>query len=167
VGGRGDAGDDGGVARGRGFEDPADGILDAHRALLAWDGKGGPPVSLAKLSTLYRARSMNLRQRGWKGDGYMALLDSARAKELDPTKPRTRWEYVQALVHVGRRASARAEAVKCLGAFPDLQPLYEAEFSGGTEGESPPRSDSGGRNVGGRSASGGGGRGAGASGEPV
>ncbi|CAM9405063.1 unnamed protein product [Ectocarpus sp. 4 AP-2014] len=167
VGGRGDAGDEGRVARGRGFEEPADGILDAHRALLAWDGKGGPPVSLAKLSTLYRARSMNLRQRGWKGDGYMALLDSARAKELDPTKPRTRWEYVKALVHVGRRASARAEAVKCLAAFPDLQPLYEAEFSGGTEGESPPRSDLGGRNVGGRSASGGGGRGAGASREPV
>ncbi|CBJ48541.1 conserved unknown protein [Ectocarpus siliculosus] len=171
VGGRGGAGDEGGVARGRGFEEPADGILDAHRALLAWDGKGGPPVSLGKLSTLYRARSMNLRQRGWKGDGYMALLDSARAKELDPTKPRTRWEYVKALVHVGRRASARAEAVKCLVAFPDLQPLYEAEFSGGTEGESPPRSDLGGRNVGGRSASGGGGggggRGAGDSGGPV
>ncbi|CAN0230607.1 unnamed protein product, partial [Ectocarpus sp. 8 AP-2014] len=130
----------------------------------------GPPVSLAKLSTLYRARSMNLRQRGWKGDGYMALLDSARAKELDPTKPRTRWEYVRALVHVGRRASARAEAVKCLVAFPNLQPLYEAEFSGRTEGELPLRSALGGRNVGGRSASGGGGgggRGAGDSGGPV
>lgn len=49
-------------------------------------------MSLAKLSNLYRARSMNLRQRGWKGDGYMALLDSARAKELDPSKPITRWE---------------------------------------------------------------------------
>ncbi|CAM9492287.1 unnamed protein product [Ectocarpus fasciculatus] len=170
VGGRGDAGDEGGVTRGRGFEEPADGILEAHRALSAWDGRGGPPVSLAKLSNLYRARSMNLRQRGWKGDGYMALLDSARAKELDPSKPITRWEYVEALVHVGRRASARAEAVKCLAAFPDLRPLYEAEFSGGTEEESPPRSDLGGRNVGGRGSSGGGGgggQGDGASGGPV
>lgn len=41
VGGRGDAGDEGGVARGRGFEESADGILEAHRALSAWDGRGG------------------------------------------------------------------------------------------------------------------------------
>lgn len=50
------------------------------------------PVTLAWLSELYLVRSSKLRERGWKGDGYMALLDAARAKELLPTAAHTVWE---------------------------------------------------------------------------
>lgn len=115
-----------GVPRGGVCADSTTRILEAHRALTMWDGRGVAPVSATELSALYTTRSGELSNRGWRGDRYLALLDVARAKELAPDSADILWEYVEALSNTGRERAARGEARRSARKFPALEAKAQA-----------------------------------------